>query len=180
MPSDREKRMHAAIQAAKNGTSVRAAARKHSIPRTTLQRHINGGQTIHEAHEKQQSLSPRQEAHLVRWVKLQTKLGFSSPHSRLMMYALRISRASGGPKTFGRHWIRCFLQRNPELNTLRSVRYDWKRANAACSTNIVKFFQRLDDPLMSAIPLAHTYNADEIGSQIGIGDAPLVIGPSKL
>ena len=33
---------------------------------------------------------------------------------------------------------------------------------------------------MSAIPPAHTYNADEIGSQIGIGDAPLVIGPSEL
>ena len=33
---------------------------------------------------------------------------------------------------------------------------------------------------MSAIPPAHTYNADEIGSQIGICDAPLVIGPSEL
>ena len=38
----------------------------------------------------------------------------------------------------------------------------------------------MDDPLMSAIPLEHTYNADEIGSHIGIGDAPLVIGPSEL
>ena len=33
---------------------------------------------------------------------------------------------------------------------------------------------------MSAIPLAYTYNADEIGTMIGIGDAPLVIGPSEL
>ena len=33
---------------------------------------------------------------------------------------------------------------------------------------------------MSAIPLAYTYNADEIGTMIGIRDAPLVIGPSKL
>lgn len=33
---------------------------------------------------------------------------------------------------------------------------------------------------MAAIPPEHSYNADEIGSYIGIGDAPLVIGPSKL
>lgn len=33
---------------------------------------------------------------------------------------------------------------------------------------------------MLAITLAHTYNADEMGSQIGIGDAPLVIGLSEL
>ena len=33
---------------------------------------------------------------------------------------------------------------------------------------------------MSVIPPVHTYNADETGTQIGIRDAPLVIGPSKL
>ena len=180
MATDRENKLRAAIRATKNGTSVRSAAKQHSIPRSTLQRHINGGQTIREAHEKQQNLSPRQEALLVRWVQTQTKLGYAPPHSRFTMYALRISRASGGPSTLGRHWVQRFLQRNPELKTLRSVRYDWRRANAACSTNIVEFFVRLDDPLMSAIPPAHTYNADEIGTMIGIGDAPLVIGPSEL
>ena len=66
------------------------------------------------------------------------------------------------------------------MKTLRSVWYDWRRANAACSTNIEEFFVRLDDPFISAIPPTHTYNADEIGTIIGIRDAPLVIGPSKL
>lgn len=180
MTTDRENKLRAAIRATKNGASVRSAAKQHFIPWSTLQRHINGGQTIREAHEKQKNLSPCQEAHLVRWVKTQTKLGYAPPHSRFTMYALRISRASGEPETFGRHWVQRFLQRNPELKTLRSVRYDWRRVNAACSTNIEEYFQRLDDPLMSAIPPAHTYNADEIGSHIGIGDAPLVIGPSEL
>ena len=180
MATDREKKLRAAISATKNGSSIRAAAKRHAIPRSTLQRHIDGGQTVREAHEKQQNLSPRQEAFLVRWVKTQTKLGFAPPHSRFTIYALRISRASGGPQTFGRHWVKRFLKRNPELKTLRSVRYDWRRANAACSTNIVEFFVRLDDPLISAIPPAHSYNVDEIGSMIGVGDAPLVIGPAEL
>ena len=180
MTPDYENRLKRAIRAHRDGLSVRAAAKRHAVSRSTLQRHLDGGQSIREAHMKQQNLSPRLEMELVRWVLTQTKLGFAPPHSRFRMYALRISRASGGPQTLGVHWVRRFLVRHPELKTIRSVRYDWKRANAACSTNIVEFFERLDDPLISAIPPEHTYNADEIGSQIGIGDAPLVIGPSEL
>ena len=180
MAPNHERRLKEAIRAHRGGLSVRASAKRHAVSRSTLQRHLDGGQSIREAHMKQQSLSPRLEAELVRWILTQTKLGFAPPHLRFRMYALRISRASGGPQTLGVHWVRRFLGRHPEVKTIRSVRYDWKRANAACSTNIVEFFTRMDDPLMAAIPPEHSYNADEIGSYIVIGDAPLVIGPSEL
>ena len=177
---DYEKKLRAAARAHRNGLSVRAAALRHGVSRTTLQRHMDGGASRREASQKRQNLSPATERFLVRWVKLQTKLGYAPPHSRFRLFAMRLSQASGGPQTLGTHWVRRFLRRHPELKTLRSVRYDWRRANAACSVNIVEFFDRLDDPLMSAIPPEHTYNADEIGTQVGIGDAPLVIGPSEL
>lgn len=180
MLPDHEKNLRAAARAHRNGLSVRAAAIRHGVSRTTLRRHMDGGISRREASQKRQNLSPTTERFLVRWVKLQTKLGYAPPHSRFRLFAMRLSQASGGPQTLGTHWVRRFLRRYPELKTLQSVRYDWRRSNAACSVNIVEFFDRLDDPLMSAIPPAHTYNADEIGMMVGIGDAPLVIGPSEL
>ena len=172
MLSDHERKLRAAARAYRNGLSVRAAAVSHGVSRTTLQRHLSGGASRREASQKRQNLSPTTESFLVRWVKTQTKLGYAPPHSRFHLFAMRLSQASGGPQTLGTHWVRRFLQRHPELKTLRSVRYNWRRANAACLTNIVEFVDRLDDPLLSPIPPEHTYNADEIGTHVGIGDAP--------
>ena len=66
MTPDYENRLKRAIRAHRDGLSVRAAAKRHAVSRLTLQRHLDGGQSICEAYIKQQNLSPRLEMELVR------------------------------------------------------------------------------------------------------------------
>ena len=44
----------------------------------------------------------------------------------------------------------------------------------------MEFFDRLDHPKLAEVLLEDTYNVDEIGSMIGLGDNPLVIGPAAV
>ncbi|KAM5527175.1 hypothetical protein FOXYSP1_20444 [Fusarium oxysporum f. sp. phaseoli] len=69
---DRETRIFRAISEA-SATSVRAAAKLETIPRTTLRDRINGAQPTQLAHEKFLSLTPVQEKELVNLIILREK-----------------------------------------------------------------------------------------------------------
>jgi hypothetical protein len=67
------------------------------------------------------------------------------------------------------------LKRNTEVRTLKSIFIDYKRANGASTENINIFFDRLDDPVLAAIPPEHFYNADKFGLFQGVEDNSLRI-----
>jgi hypothetical protein len=60
------------------------------------------------------------------------------------------------------------LKRNTEVRILKSTLIDYKRANNASTENINISFNRLDDPVLAAIPPEHFYNADEVGLFQGV------------
>jgi hypothetical protein len=68
------------------------------------------------------------------------------------------------------------LKRNTEVRILKSIFIDYKRANGALTENINIFFNRLDNPVLAAIPPEHFYNANEFGLFQGVGDNSLRIG----
>jgi hypothetical protein len=68
------------------------------------------------------------------------------------------------------------LERNTEVRILKSTLIDYKRANGASTENIDILFDRLDDPIIAAIPLEHFYNANEFGLFQGVEDNSLRIG----
>ena len=57
---------------------------------------------------------------------------------------------------------------------------DFQRVNGACRENLEEFFARLALPRVAEVLPENTWNMDEVGCQIGLGDSPLVIGPSAL
>lgn len=63
---------------------------------------------------------------------------------------------------------------------MASTSIDYKGFNGASRENIEEFFSRLDLEDMTKVPPEHTWNFDEVGAQIGLGDNPLVVGPSAL
>jgi hypothetical protein len=67
------------------------------------------------------------------------------------------------------------LKRNTKVRTLKSIFIDYKRANNASTENINIFFDRLDDPVLAAIPPEHFYNANEFGFFQKVGDNSLRI-----
>ena len=72
------------------------------------------------------------------------------------------------------------MSRHPDVKSLRSVRYDWKRAKMSTTVNINEFFGRLKLPDLIGIPKRHTYNVDEIRTILGVSDAPVVLGAAEL
>ena len=111
---------------------------------------------------------------------LQARLGWAPPHSRFRFFAQRIYRQSGGENRLGKHWHDGFFRRHPEVKSVRSTGVDYLRVNGASRANIEEFFDRLNDPQLAEVLMENTWNVDEIGSMIGLGDNPLVIGPANV
>lgn len=84
-----------AINDVDNGISQRKAAQRWGIPRSTLQKRLNGSQSRADAHEFTQRLSKQQEGHLVQWILVQTNLGLPPTHQQVREFATRVVKAGG-------------------------------------------------------------------------------------
>jgi hypothetical protein len=112
----------------------------------------------------------------VDWAIAKCKLGYAARVTYFKHFAKRLLIANGTPHRLGKRWYYRFLKRNTEVRTLKSTLIDYKRANGASTENINIFFDRLDDPVLAAIPPEHFYNADEFGLFQGVEDNSLRIG----
>ena len=86
-----------ALESILNGQSIKTAAKEWGIPRSTLQRRIQGAQSRASIAASRQKLSPTQESHLVQWVQVQAALGLPPTHQQVREFAERILRLQGGP-----------------------------------------------------------------------------------
>ena len=67
----------------------------------------------------------------------------------------------------GKCWIENFLQRNPEVKSLKAVPLDQIRKNGASESNIKLFFDMMAHPKISCILPQFRYNMDETGLMEG-------------
>ncbi|KAI0188300.1 hypothetical protein EV127DRAFT_434446 [Xylaria flabelliformis] len=80
------------------------------------------------------------------------------PSLALKLYARKLLEQSGGEDRVGKTWHRCFLDRHPEIRSLKSRNIDYKRATAATTENIHIFFGRFDSEAVRSIPKDHVWN----------------------
>ncbi|KAI1821376.1 hypothetical protein F4861DRAFT_532993 [Xylaria intraflava] len=144
-----EKRAQAAVRDVKLGMPVRAASRKWTIPRSYLQRRLEGIPTRKEVSRDQQALSPLLEKQLVTWAVGQARLGYAPSVIKFKHMAQRLLNASG---------------------TSYSL---------ATVVNINIFFDRLDAPELKHIPADRYYNTDEMGIGQGVGADHWVIADAS-
>jgi hypothetical protein len=111
-------------------SSVRAAARKWRVPKSTLYGRIKGSTSLRVAQQPKQRLSPEQESFLAEWILEQHAQGFSPSHPRVREMALRILQINGDAKPLGANWTRGFLQRNPHVATCIGQKIEHPRIKA--------------------------------------------------
>ncbi|KAJ7745125.1 hypothetical protein B0H16DRAFT_1208277, partial [Mycena metata] len=70
--------------------SLRAAAKHHDVPPTTLTGRYQGKTTRKESHEDQQKLTPAQELILVEWIKVMGVRGVPLSMTAVAEYASAI------------------------------------------------------------------------------------------
>jgi plasmid maintenance system antidote protein VapI len=114
-----EKSISSALEAIQNGISQRKAAKRWGIPRSTLQKRLNGSQSRSDANEYLQRLSRQQESHLAEWILVQNNLGLSLTRQQIKEFASRIVKEGGNDRPLGKRWIEGFLRRNPDIRTVR-------------------------------------------------------------
>ncbi|CAG9950939.1 unnamed protein product [Clonostachys rosea f. rosea IK726] len=172
-----ESEINSAINDILAGLSVRFAAKKWAIPRTTLRRRLEDGFTRAQAHEHQQRLSKAEEERVRRWIVSQELLGYAPTHRQLRYIASQILQGRKDLEPLGRSWVNQFLSRQEGLGVKIGKRIASARLNGANPENINRFFNNYDS--VSWIKPENTWNADEAGIMEGYGLNSLVIGSDE-
>jgi hypothetical protein len=102
-------------------TSVREAARRHSIPSATLRGRKIGRQPYTLAHAHQMKLTPAKERVLCDWLDfLVNTAGQTVSRRQIAEYATGLAGPTTEPGSFSRQWVKRFLERHPELRLDRA------------------------------------------------------------
>ena len=168
-----------AINAVRNGVSIRRAALDWGIPRKTLHNRFTGTQPRKDAFESRQRLSKVQESHLAEWIHTQVALGLPPTHAQLHAFAERVLVVKGDTKPLGKRWVNQFIKRNPSIKAQRSQRIDSLRINGASTDIIKQWFRHLAIPKIKTIKPANRWNMDEAGLLEGQGSNGIVLGSSE-
>ena len=170
--------MAKAIESIDNGQStMRAAATRYGVPKSTLNDRIHGAQTRHDAHTHEQLLTDVQEEELAKWIiDLDTRHQPPSiPRCRIM--ALEILGASNDTRLIGRQWLLNFFKRHPECSTLIGDPHESARVNEATEENVQGWFTFfLFQKEKFQVKDFNIYNMDEHGLCIGKINPRKVVG----
>ena len=146
--------------------SIRQAALKFNVPKSTLGARRLGIQTRSEAHVAQKNLTPAQEDFLVNWLKT---LGRRAIPLSQPMLAAHVSKICG--KSIGKNWTKRFMSRHPELRIKWTTSLERCRAQQLNPTVVGKYFKMIQGLIDEFhIEPCNIYNMDEKGVQLGISD----------
>lgn len=161
--------MLAALEAVKNGTSIKRAALQHGVPRTTLSdRHL--GKVVHGSRPGPQSyLSQTEESELGTFIQVVGELGYGKTRKQIKNIAESVARDKGilKSKRISDGWFRRFLERQPHLCLRKGDPTANVRMNAMANTEALDNYFRLLQEVMEDNELmdkpGQIYNVDESG-----------------
>lgn len=178
-----ENQIQAALTALRDGTveSSRKAAYLFNVPRTTLDFRRRGGQSHKTAHTSSQLLSIDEEKALEELVLKWAGWGWPVTIEKLNSYCKRFLDARGRESTdIGKNWYKGFLRRHPNLHTIRAIRRDQARCEAASHKQLEDWFGLFHSKyIQHGITPASLYNVDEKGCLMGFGENQTVIVSTK-
>ena len=136
------------------------------VPHTTLCDRINGRCGRRKAHQSQQLLSDPQEEVLCDWIDFRALIA-----KPLDIQDIQCLTAELSGNTPGKHWIRRFMKRWPQVSHSRPGGLDPKRAQNFNPSNVAGFYQLLRAiyDAYPDLPPQHVWNMDEKGLQLGGG-----------
>jgi transposase len=170
----KEARLLLAEQAFKLGQfkSVRKAAKKYGVGRTTLQERLNGVPPRKGRRAPNNRLQLAEEQALVNWILEMERRGFPAYiiDVKRMAEQLIFHRGSlTSPPELGKHWVYRFLSRHPALKACLTRKRDLQRVRQEDPRVIQPWFNLIQRTIerYGIIP-ADTYNFDETGFAQGL------------
>ena len=158
-----------AMDAVKQGSSVKRAAEQHGVPRTTLRDHISG----HVQHGKKPGPEPylnrEEEEDLVNFIEEVAEVGFGKTRKQIKAMVEQTAREKQvlRKQEISDGWFRRFLECQPHLCLRRgdrtaAVRMEAMKKKDALDNYFLLLKSILDDYDLGCKP-AQIYNMDETG-----------------
>jgi hypothetical protein len=175
----------AAVLAGKH--TCHSGALAFNVRRSTLYDRVKyGKKPRNQAHEADQNLTHTEEKELVRWITRLTISGYAPRYETLRRLAeiireRRVKTDAGEVPIkvydqISKEWVPRFIQRHPELASVRLRSTDTARIKAASSERLQRWFADLEKVLAEFnIKPENLYNMDESGFAIGEKEAGRVI-----
>jgi hypothetical protein len=179
--SSNEANIILALQAIQNdpSLSVRKAATIYKVNHRTLQRRQHGTQSIRDSIPRSRKLSDQEEQIVVQFVLDLDSRGFPSRLSYVEEIANSLLTNRDAPRV-GKRWAYNFVQRQLELKTRRSRRYDYQRAKCEDPTIIYGWFRLVENTIAKyGIQSDDIWNFDETGFMMGMIEPGTVVTSSE-
>jgi len=155
---------------------IRRAARAYGVPRSTLERRVNG-KVAGSKHSsgRPTAFSEQEESELVDLLTTMARRGFPLREREVRSLATDYATKNGllvfaqnKTQNAGYFWMQGFLRRHPELKVKRAEGLSAARAQAVNEVKIMHWFDQLKQVLMNANVLnmpEFIWNLDESGLQ---------------
>ena len=124
MPSYTEDDVAQALLDLADGSALRATAKRHGVPKSTLRDRQFGAQTAYQGHSHQQRLTLTQEDQLEQWIIRQEALGYAPTHAQIRAIATGVLQATSDQQPLGKKWSKHFIRRHPTIKTKVGRRTD--------------------------------------------------------
>lgn len=172
--------MEKAVASVEGGESIRRAAEKFGIPRSTLHDRTSGKVQMDAQPGKKPYLSIAEEEELALFFQRCAKIGY--PHSRQQILGLvqQLTDSKGMKCTVTEGWWQRFSGRHPQLALRTAIPLAYSRAVATDRDVITRYYDLLEETLsgngiMNAAN--QIYNCDETG--LPLSPKPLKVVDSK-
>jgi hypothetical protein len=182
---EQEGRLLLAISALqkKQISTIREAVRVYNVPYTTLRQRFNGVTSRTKTRANSHKLTQNEEESLVRWILSLDQRGAAPrpSHVREMANILLAKRGTTPIQTVGEKWAYNFIQRQDELKTRFSRRYNYQRAMCEDPKIISEWFNRVRVTRMQyGVADEDIYNFDETGFAMGLVATTKVVTRSEM
>jgi len=164
--------MSKAIEDVKESTlSIRKAAVKHTVPRTTLRNHILGTVQSGARPGPPTVLTNEEEEEIVKWTIQMSQIGHGQTRQQVTEVVKRILDRTKRPNSFkenrpGKDWWYCFLKRYPEVKMRTPQPFQISRAISCTPLVLDRWFTEFCQLLLKYELLdkpCAIWNCDESG-----------------
>jgi len=118
-------------------------AEKYGLLYSTHHDQLNGAQDRKSSRECMQLFTKQEEKAIVQWCNHLHDWGFQPKITLLNQMAEHLIQKHAGQQTLGKHWLKRFLDRNPELASRVSSRLDRQPALASNPAVLRDYFKKV-------------------------------------